>query len=92
VVVVDLAWSAWGDGRRRGGDRRGKVDAEGLSSCRRRGVVVVAVYATREVVEVVEVVDVAWSWLRSTRHARRSWPPTEVVVVEAMWWRSSSSA
>ena len=44
-----------GDGRRRGGDRRGKVDAEGLWSCRRRGVVVVAVHATREVVEVVVV-------------------------------------
>jgi len=39
-----------GDGR-----RRGKVDAEGLSSCCRCGVVVVAVHATREVVEVVVV-------------------------------------
>src|SRR6266567_2794985 len=71
VVVVDLAWSAWGM----------VVDVVVIDVARstRRGC--------------GRVVDVAWSWLRSTRHvrwwrssssaqhARRSWPPTEVVVV-----------
>ena len=82
VVVVDLAWSAWGM----------VVDV----------VVIDVARSTRRGCR--RVVDVAWSWLRSTRHARwwrssssarharRSSSSTEVVVVEAMWWRSSSSA
>ena len=94
--MVDLAWSAWGDGRRRGGDRRGKVDAEGLLSCRRRGVVVVAVHATREVVEVVVVGATREEVVAAHRGGRRRGDVVEVVVVgatreevvvEAMWWR-----
>ena len=107
VVVVDLAWSAWGDGRRRGGDRRGKVDAEGLWSCRRRGVVVVAVHATREEVvaahrggrrrgDVVEVVVVGATREEVVvvhRGGRRRGDVVEVVIVarHARRWSSSSS-
>jgi len=85
-----------GDGRRRGGDRRGKVDAEGLWSCRRRGVVVVAVHATREVVEVVVVGATREEVVAAHRGGRRRGDVVEVVVVgatreevvvEAMWWR-----
>ena len=57
VVVVDLAWSAWGM----------VVDV----------VVIDVARSTRRGCR--RVVDVAWSWLRSTRHARW-W----------RWWRSST--